>query len=156
VSVLKKLVDALGSPKDTVDHRHKIGGMNNVIQVSNVESLDKQHASTHYTHTHTHKHMCKHTHVRNSAHAHVYTYIHQLAHLKSHAEAFAVSFMLSDYFALAGLLNSVAFTFYRTWQRVLKKHCHMRKKFPLLPWGHLLTSSTSRGNCCKILLPFCR
>mmetsp|Transcript_6840 Transcript_6840/g.18352 ORF Transcript_6840/g.18352 Transcript_6840/m.18352 type:complete len:295 (-) Transcript_6840:410-1294(-) len=32
VSALKKLVDALGSPKDTVDHRHKISNANNAIQ----------------------------------------------------------------------------------------------------------------------------
>lgn len=33
VSALKKLVDVLGGPRDTVDHRHKIRSANNAIQV---------------------------------------------------------------------------------------------------------------------------
>jgi len=33
VSALKKLVDALGGPKDTVEHRHRISSTNNAIQV---------------------------------------------------------------------------------------------------------------------------
>jgi len=37
LSALKKLVDILGSPKDTVDHRHKISSINNTIQVCYIE-----------------------------------------------------------------------------------------------------------------------
>ena len=33
VSALKKAVDALGGPKDTVDHRHRIADINVTIQV---------------------------------------------------------------------------------------------------------------------------
>lgn len=44
-STLKKHVDMLGGPKDTVDHRHKISATNSTIQVCDA-------ASCLYTHMH--------------------------------------------------------------------------------------------------------